>query len=131
MCNCKTKRLSQDLGDEQQRKLVLPHFMRRYFITVIGFNKNFLYVDNCLSKEIEFIWSLGIVTTGCCCGHNFKCPYIGVRGEYSETMKKIGYKVQYNPFDPNNDNEFYPKSVKVGLKFRVNNYFMKLFRIKN
>jgi len=124
MCNCKTKDLSQNIGTEQSLYVRLPVFMR-------GQHKNtFIWIDKCLAKEIKTLWSEGIITTGCCCGHNFKCPYIGVDSESSERMKQLGYKVQYNPFDPNHDNEFYPKSVKVRLKFRINNYFMKLFRIK-
>ena len=130
MCNCKTKRLSQDLGLEQMKLVELPVFMREYFSKIRGIDMTSLWVDGCLVEEIKYLWSKGITTTGCCCGHNFKCPYIGVDSESSERMKELGYKVQYNPFDPNHDNEFYPKSVKVRLKFRINNYFMKLFSIK-
>ena len=124
MCNCKTKDLSQNIGTWQSLYVRLPSFMRS------SHKNTFIWIDKCLTKEIKYLWSKGVVTTGCCCGHNFKCPYIGVDSESSERMKELGYKVQYNPFNPNHDTEFYPKSVKVRLKFRVNNYLMKLFRIK-
>ena len=130
MCNCKTKDLSQNIGTEQMKLVKLPIFMREYFSKIRGLEKKSLWIDKCLVDEIECLWSEGIITTGCCCGHNFSIPYIGVIYRCSERMKRLGYKVQYNPFDPNHDNEFYPKSVKVKLKFRINNYFMRLFRIK-
>lgn len=122
MCDCKIKDLSQNLGTKQMKRLKLPSLMSKHL--------TYILVDKCLADEIKYLWSKGITTTGCCCGHNFKCPYIGVTDTSSDKMKELGYKVQYNPFDPYYDNEFYPKSVKVKLKFYIKNYLMKIFRIK-
>ncbi len=130
MCDCKIKDLSQNLGTKQMKRLKLPVFMSQYFLEIRKLDKKELWVDKCLADEIKYLWSKGITTTGCCCGHNFKCPYIGVTSECSDYMKKLGYTVQYNPFDPNHDNEFYPKSIKVELKYYIRNYLMRIFRIK-
>ena len=130
MCDCKIKDLSQNLGTKQMKRLKLPTFMSQYFLLRKGLVKEYLWADKCLADEIKYLWSKGITTTGCCCGHNFGCPYIGVTDSSSDKMRKLGYKVQYNPFDPYYDNEFYPKSVKVELKFYIKNYLMSIFRIK-
>ena len=130
MCDCKIKDLSQNLGTKQMKRLKLPTFMKQYFLLIKGLAKEYLWIDKCLADEIKYLWSKGIITTGCCCGHNFGCPYIGVTDTSSDKMIKLGYKVQYNPFDPYYGNEFYPKSVKVDLKFYIKNYIMKIFRIK-
>ena len=122
MCDCKIKDLSQNLGTKQMKRLKLPSLMSKHL--------TYIWVDKCLADEIKYLWSKGITTTGCCCGHNFKCPYIGVTDTSSDKMKELGYKVQYNPFDPYYDNEFYPNSVKVKLKFYIKNYLMRIFRIK-
>ena len=78
MCDCKIKDLSQNLGTKQMKRLSLPTFMSQYFLLRKGLVKEYLWVDKCLADEIKYLWSKGITTTGCCCGHNFKRPYIGV-----------------------------------------------------
>lgn len=35
-------------------------------------------IDTCIVDEIKSLWARGIVTTGCCCGHNMPhMAYIG------------------------------------------------------
>ena len=77
-----------------------------------GFNNEIKYVsiDKCLIKEIIDLWEKGIKTTGCCCGHGKNEPFIGVDFEDIEKMKKLGYKVQYNPCRPNDEDSFIPKT---------------------
>lgn len=69
-------------------------------------------VDVCLKDEILHLWSLGITTTGCCCGHNKVEPYIGVDEKDIPIMKTMGYKVQFNNCRPNDEDSFKPKSIK-------------------
>lgn len=128
MCNCKIKKLSQEIGNQQMDLVQLPSFMRRYFANK-GLYKHHIWIDSCLLDEIKYLWDNGIVTTGCCCGHNLLPPYIGVDIRSSDDMKLLGYKVQYNPFDNKRDTSFYPKSVKTSLKFRIKNYFLRVFNI--
>lgn len=70
----------------------------------------FVSIDKCLLKEIVDLWEKGIKTTGCCCGHGEKEPFIGVVPEYIEQMKKLGYKVQFNPCRPRDEDTFFPKT---------------------
>lgn len=48
-------------------------------------------VDACLAEEIEELWSKGIRTTGCCCGHGKYVGNICVGSECIPMMKDLGY----------------------------------------
>lgn len=74
--------------------------------------KKQITVDPCLAEEIEYLWGQGIVTTGCCCGHNIGFAYIGVEEEFIPKMKELGYKTQLNPMDVTREDSFIPKSLK-------------------
>ncbi|NII81724.1 MULTISPECIES: hypothetical protein [unclassified Pedobacter] len=67
-------------------------------------------VDACLSAEIQSLWDLGISTTGCCCGHNYLPPFIGVIDEDIPKMKGLGYVVAPNETDLSREDGFKPKS---------------------
>lgn len=66
-------------------------------------------LDVCIADEIADLWARGIVTTGCCCGHNRTIGYIDVAPEYIPQMKKMGYKVILNPQYPDAEDSFLPK----------------------
>lgn len=68
-------------------------------------------VDSCLATEIIKLWEAGVMTTGCCCGHNKLPPYIGVIESDIPKMKQMGYEVQFNPMRPGDEDGFKPKSV--------------------
>jgi len=71
----------------------------------------FICVDRCLLNEIKYLWNIGIITTGCCCGHNKLQGYIGVEFKFIPKMKELGYKVAYNFCRPNDEDSFKPKSI--------------------
>jgi len=80
-----------------------------------GTLKEFRYVaiDKCLIREILDLWEQGIRTTGCCCGHGDKAKdmsFIGVAFEDIPKMKALGYEVRYNPYRPNDEDSFIPKT---------------------
>lgn len=35
-------------------------------------------VDRCIADSVQALWAMGVVTTGCCCGHNQGDGYIGL-----------------------------------------------------
>jgi len=74
-------------------------------------SKNTICVDLCLKEEILHLWSIGIRTTGCCCGHNKVEGFIGVIDVDIPKMKELGYQVQYNSCRPNDEDSFKPKSI--------------------
>lgn len=68
-------------------------------------------VDKCLLTEVVSLWEKGIKTTGCCCGHDKGKPFIGVRPEYIQKMKDLGYQVQENDCRPGDEDSFIPKTI--------------------
>lgn len=92
MCNCNKHTA---IGNYGNQVIVLPPFTNR-----------FTCIDRCVLSEITLLWSLGIVTTGCCCGHNQLKGFIGVEDDYIEQMKAIGYAVQLNTSRPNTEDTF-------------------------
>lgn len=67
-------------------------------------------VDKCLLPEILRLWETGIKTTGCCCGHGRNAPFIGVKQECIQQMKRLGYTVVHNPCRPDDEDSFVPKT---------------------
>lgn len=73
-----------------------------------GTSSDTICIDKCLEDEIKYLWSIGISTTGCCCGHNKIAPFIGVIDSDIQRMKKIGYTVALNPLRPDSEDSFTP-----------------------
>lgn len=98
MCNCQ----NIDIGTySNQVVLNAPEWS----------SKTTICIDACLKDEILYLWSIGIKTTGCCCGHNKVEPFIGVYSEDIDRMKRLGYLVHYNPCNPSSEDSFYPKTI--------------------
>ena len=68
-------------------------------------------VDRCIEREIKHLWGVGIITTGCCCGHNKEIGFIGVDFDFIDRMKSMGYTVVHNSCRPNDEDSFKPKSI--------------------
>lgn len=56
-------------------------------------------VDACLTQEITKLWSYGVHTTGCCCGHNKNSSFINVSRDSECLMLKLGYTPWVNAFN--------------------------------
>lgn len=72
---------------------------RNIKLTNIPDYPNTIQIDPCILSEIKELWNLGIVTTGCCCGHNKQEGFVGVRDEDIEKMIELGYKIKLNEND--------------------------------
>ena len=83
-------------------------------------NPDKICLDKCIAEEVQYLWSLGIKTTGCCCGHNIQEGYIGVIDKDILIMKKGGYKIHYNENRYFAEDSFIPKSHYENGKL---NYF--------
>ena len=66
-------------------------------------------VDPCLKEEILFLWSKGVITTGCCCGHNILKPFINVDPSSETLMNQLTYTYWINIFGVKCYN---PKTIK-------------------
>lgn len=74
----------------------------------------YIAFDKCLANELFYLWDMGIITTGCCCGRhegkNGENGYIGVLEKFIPKMKRLGYKVRFNPCRPKDEDSFIPKT---------------------
>jgi hypothetical protein len=53
-------------------------------------NRPTICVDACISKAIEMLWANGVVTCGCCCGHNRDAPSVVIESyEDVEKTKRL------------------------------------------
>lgn len=77
----------------------------------LNYHNSKICIDKCLYDEIEYLWSLGIKTTGCCCGHNKINGFIGVNFDDINKMKILGYTVKRNEVRLDDEDSFYPKSI--------------------
>lgn len=50
-------------------------------------------IDACLVEEIKYLWSQGISTYGCCCGHGIVEGMINVDGKDVPKMNELGYEL--------------------------------------
>ena len=103
-CNCEPHSLIQ-----RQVEIKVPAFIELRYNTPEREKRERVFIDICLAQEVWTLWEKGIVTTGCCCGHKTKKPYIGVEEEYIPHMKHLGYKVQGNDLYPEREDSFVPK----------------------
>lgn len=73
--------------------------------------KSTIGIDACIVEEIQYLWSKGISTTGCCCGHNRLPGFVGVIDEDIDKMINLGYSVQTNKCRPNDRDTFNLKTI--------------------
>lgn len=75
--------------------------------------KKEVQVDECLADEIKELWSKGIKTCGCCCGHGFALGFIEVTYDCIKDMENMGYVHYIYPIDcggTERKDAFIPKS---------------------
>lgn len=101
MCNCQNVELgSYDNQIELSAPIHLIEWAKKVNFSLGGERKT-VCIDKCLEKEIKALWSEGVITTGCCCGHNKVQPYIGVEKSSVSWMKAMGYKeIKDEHFEP-------------------------------
>ena len=116
MCNCVNIKIG---SYDNQVVLSRPKCM---IDRTEGTTSNMICIDRCIAEEIKYLLSLGIRTTGFCCGHNKQEGYIGVIDKDIEIMKKGGYKVLFNKNDLNDERNFIPKSHNKGNEVEYYEY---------
>ena len=76
-----------------------------------------IFIDECLVDEILFLWSKGVKTGGCCCGHFGEIPTRGIRVLQNleseiKKMEELGYEHDYKcELFPGRRDQFKPKSI--------------------
>ena len=105
MCNCVDVKIGS-----YDNQVTLPRPKCMIDRTEGSSNPDTICIDKCIAEEIKYLWSLGIRTTGCCCGHNKQEGYIGVIDRDIEIMKKGGYKIHFKKDNLSDERNFIPKS---------------------
>lgn len=79
---------------DNQVLLPLPPHMEQYRQNrmAAGLSGDGIPIDRCCVPEIKFLWSRGIHTRGCCCGHNKVPPMVNVAEESILGMIELGYE---------------------------------------
>ncbi len=84
-------RCCNELGNyEYMIALPIPEHMKEInggFYT----SKTHVYIDLCLVEEIQNLWSKGIHTFGCCCGHGKQNGSVLVPKKQESEMLSMGY----------------------------------------
>jgi predicted alpha/beta-fold hydrolase len=52
-------------------------------------SKESICIDACIAEVIQKIWDAGIVTRGCCCGHNKSAPNAIIDGDSEDIRKTL------------------------------------------
>lgn len=91
--------------------IMLPYFVHDPIDPDAPGQPKTVAIDKCLLPEILSLWEQGIKTTGCCCGHGRPgMAFIGVKEEFIDKMKELGYEVRYNDCRPGDEDSFVPKT---------------------
>ena len=101
---CKCKGVKIGSYDSQVERSRPAHMKGQTY----GTSSDIICLDACIAPQVEWLWSQGISTTGCCCGHGGSDPYIGVIEADILRMLTMGFKIAPNPLDPNRRDSFYP-----------------------
>lgn len=96
MCNCKNIVPQSSECYAQQVVLSIPPHMREYRLARVraGLSTS-ICIDPCIVEEIQDLWAKGIITYGCCCGHNMAEPFVNVDERQSELMLQLGYELRH------------------------------------
>ena len=102
MCSCVG--IESFGGYENQTEIISPWWSSHQTICI----------DTCLADEIKMLWTKGIKTTGCCCGHNIGCSMINVSPESIKGMEDLGYEhTDFPNFKKSSWYTFKPRSIKA------------------
>lgn len=77
-------------NNPNKEKLANPNWVK---------NWNGIPVDYCIGKEVEWLINQGVVTKGCCCGHEQYEPTCLILKESIELVKQLGYEPYYYDFE--------------------------------
>jgi hypothetical protein len=90
MCDCSSK---VTVGGYQNTVTIeIPPHMGDYRSARVAAGLTpLLSIDRCALPEMLALWSKGIHTRGCCCGHNTVPSMVNVREEDDAKMEALGY----------------------------------------
>lgn len=109
MCNCINITTQSKECYDQQLTVSIPYHMSAYRASRLANGlSDTISIDPCIYGEILQLWQHGVITYGCCCGHNYLTPMVNVADESIDKMLALGY-IQEHP-DPERKDTFRLKS---------------------
>lgn len=97
MCKCVNISFgSKECFDQQVLVDIPPHMSDYKSKRIAAGLSGQLAIDPCIFDEIHGLWNLGIITHGCCCGHNIEESFVNVDDRDIPKMIELGY-VQNHP----------------------------------
>lgn len=110
MCNCENIQSQSVECYAQQITVTIPEHMRGYKLKRLSNGlSDKISIDPCCFAEIWWLWKHGIVTYGCCCGHNAQESFVNVHEKDTQWMLDNGY-IQ-NHYDKSRQDTFKLKSI--------------------
>lgn len=109
-CSCKNIIPQSQECYDRMILLDIPEHMIKYRENRVkdGFGDKII-IDPCIVDEIKMLWKNGIITYGCCCGHNIMNPYVNVDDSNIQQMLDMGYVQEH--WDKSRKDTFRLKSV--------------------
>ena len=89
MCNCRPNITEQERYAQQI--VIEPPFPEYVANKQVNGISGSVCIDPCIMDEIQSLWDKGILTLGCCCGHNILPPFVNVADEHIQQMLDMGY----------------------------------------
>lgn len=110
MCSCNNILPGSEECYNQQIVLNIPKHMESYkqYKLKNGLSST-ICIDPCIVDEIKYLWSLGVTTYGCCCGHNILDSMVNVDEKDIVLMLTLSY--EQNHIDQSRKDTFRLKSV--------------------
>jgi len=111
MCNCINIIPQSKECYAQMVVIEIPYHMSKYRNNRVkaGLGDK-VAIDPCIFIEIWQLWKKGIITYGCCCGHNKIEPFVNVDKKNIKQMLDMGYIP--NHYDLTRNDTFKLKSVQ-------------------
>lgn len=110
MCNCKPNITEEERYAQQI--FIEPPFPAYVANRRAAGLSGTVCIDPCILDEIKELWARGILTLGCCCGHNepWPCfPFVNIADENIDQMIELGYIQEH--WDKERKDTFRLKSV--------------------
>lgn len=115
MCSCKNIIPQTQECYDQMVTFYIPDHMKDYRDARLKEGLSpYVSIDPCIIKEIQYLWSIGIITYGSCCGHNIFESMVNVDHKNIRQMVDLGYVMNHE--DKTRIDTFRLKSVKHETK---------------
>jgi hypothetical protein len=62
-------------------------------------SKESIEIDSCIANAVQYLWDNGVITSGCCCGHNVKNPSVIINNSSIEHVRELLGQIDYRQWE--------------------------------